>query len=211
MAVKRGPDGRMIDEPTIGPEGTEPPAAPEGNDALRARYDRKTYMPGSDDGAPATGDGATGAPQRAALDPKTTIVGGAPLDGNTTGALSRMQDPVVGWLVIIGGPGQGEVLTLGYGRNTVGRGETARIRMDFGDRDISRGNHCIIDYEPRERAFSIQHGAGVNFTYLAGKALHERQGLSSGDIIEIGSTVLRFVPFCSDQWDWKSDNAGNPA
>lgn len=211
MAVKRGPDGRMIDEPTIGPGSAKPSAASEENDGLRERYDRKTYMPGADDAAPAPDANVPGKPDRAALDPKTTIVGGAAIDANTHGNFSPMQDPVVGWLVIIGGSGQGEVLKLGYGRNTVGRGDTARVRVDFGDTDISRNNHCIIDYEPREREFSIQHGDGVNFTYLAGKALHERQALSPGDTIEIGSTVLRFVPFCTAEWDWKADAADTSA
>jgi hypothetical protein len=123
-------------------------------------------------------------------------------EAGTSGAAS---DPVVGWLVITKGPGLGKVLTLGYGRNAIGRGDKARINVDFGDAEISRGAHCIVYFEPREREFSVQHGDGVNMTYRDGKPLYEREVLESGTVIDIGATSLRFVPFCSKDWDWKND------
>ena len=220
MAVKRGPDGRIIDEPTRGPgtsapdtssPGTDAPQPEDSGDSLRSRYERRTYMPGAGDPDPLAEPGpapAADEPAANPLDPKTTIVGRETAGTAGPAATAAMEDPPVGWLVIVDGPGKGEVLTLGYGRNKVGRGDSARVRVNFGDGDISRESHCIIDYEPRAREFSIQHADGVNFTYVGGAALHERRALAAGDIVEIGSTAMRFVPFCSPDWDWKQDAAG---
>ena len=203
MPIKRGPDGHMIEDPTIGPGEVpklDPQAGGVDKEALRSRYDQPTHMPG------AGGNAATSSSvNREALDPPTQIMGRARSDSDVTS--SAMDDPAVGWLVVVKGPGIGNVLTLGYGRNTVGRGEDARQKVDFGDSEVSRGAHCVVYYEPRDREFSVQHGEGVNMTYLNGDPLYEREALTSGSIIELGTTALRFIPFCSKDWDWKSETS----
>lgn len=73
-----------------------------------------------------------------------------------------MDDPVVGWLVVVSGPGKDRALTLGYGTNSIGRGETDRVRIDFGDNQILRGGHSTVTYDPRGRTFYVQHGGGTN-------------------------------------------------
>lgn len=55
-----------------------------------------------------------------------------------------MDDPLVGWLVVIQGPGQGHVVTIGNGSNSLGRDPGERICVDFGDETISRSGHTII-------------------------------------------------------------------
>ena len=77
-----------------------------------------------------------------------------------------MANPVVGWLVVIGGPGRGQVRPVGYGSNTLGRGEDSRVRLDFGDEQISREAHAVVTYDGRGRKFYLQHGGGTNLTYL---------------------------------------------
>ncbi|PWG74878.1 FHA domain-containing protein, partial [Enterococcus hirae] len=47
------------------------------------------------------------------------------------------QDPVVGWRVIVGGPGIGSYRPVFEGNNTIGRGAANRIPIDFGDDTIS--------------------------------------------------------------------------
>ena len=79
-----------------------------------------------------------------------------------------MDDPPVGWLVVIKGPGQGNVTAVGNGSNSVGRDKGDRIRIDFGDETISRRGHSTITYDPRGKKFYLQHGAGKNLTYLEG-------------------------------------------
>ena len=118
-----------------------------------------------------------------------------------------LQDPVVGWLVIISGPGKGNFRRLGYGQNSVGREQSERACLDFGDENISRKRHCFIIYDPRERQFTLRPGDGANLTYLNGKLLSESHQIHSEDKIEIGQTTLRFVPLCGQDFDWHDQDS----
>ncbi len=114
-----------------------------------------------------------------------------------------MDDPVVGWLAIVEGPGKGRALQLGYGSNPIGRGETARVKLNFGDNQISRGGHAIVTYDPRGRKFYVQHGGGTNLTYLNDEPVLTPAELPALSHISIGNTILRFVPLCGDAFDWQ--------
>ena len=114
-----------------------------------------------------------------------------------------MADPVVGWLVVVAGPGQGQVCKLGYGTNSLGRGENARARLDYGDEGISRENHAALTYDSRGRKFYLQHGGGVNLTYLGDTPVLTPTSLEPMQDICIGDTTLRFVPFCGPDFDWQ--------
>ena len=114
-----------------------------------------------------------------------------------------MADPVVGWLVVVAGPGKGQVCKLGYGTNSLGRGENARARLDYGDEGISRENHAALTYDPRGRKFYLQHGGGVNLTYLGDTPVLTPTSLEPMQDICIGDTTLRFVPFCGPDFDWQ--------
>jgi len=111
-------------------------------------------------------------------------------------------DPVVGWLVIIDGPGKGVSCQLGAGQNTVGRGIQARVRIDFGDHEISRDSQTIITYDPKHNNYYIQPGMGTNLTYLEGKPVLSPTPLNSGSKILIGSTTIRFIAFCDERFTW---------
>lgn len=118
---------------------------------------------------------------------------------------SAMDDPVVGWLVIVNGTGQGSALELGYGENPLGRGSAMRISLDFGaasDAAITAERHAVVTYYSRERLFRIRHELGRNPTYLNDKALLEPTELKAGDIVEVGKTRLRFVPLCGPDFEW---------
>ena len=117
-------------------------------------------------------------------------------------AASAMDDPPVGWLVVIQGPGQGNVVTIGNGSNSLGRDPSERICVDFGDEMISRRGHTTITYDPRGKKFYIQHGGGTNLTYMEDSPVllpTELQGFSK---IQLGETVLLFVPLCGERFDW---------
>ena len=116
-----------------------------------------------------------------------------PADANVD-AGEGMADPVVGWLVVVAGPGKGQVCKLGYGTNSLGRGENSRGRLDFGDEQISRENHAALTYDPRGRKFYLQHGGGVNLTYLGDTPVLSPTPLEPMQDISIGDTTLRFVP-----------------
>ena len=108
--------------------------------------------------------------------------------------LGAMNDPPVGWLVIVEGPGMGHVATVGMGVNSIGRDRTERVSLDYGDKMISRSRHALITFDPRSRKFYIQHGGGTNLTYLNDEPVIAPREIEPLTHVQIGNTVLRFVP-----------------
>ena len=147
-------------------------------------------------------------------DEKTQVVGGQRGQAGQRDMPERaekaagMDDPVVGWLAVVEGPGKGNAMQLGYGANAVGRGDTARVNLDFGDDQISRGGHAIVTYDPRGRKFYVQHGGGTNLTYLNDQPVLIPIELPALSHISIGETVLRFVPLCGEEFDWQDAEEG---
>ena len=119
-----------------------------------------------------------------------------------------MADPVVGWLVVIKGPGKGQVCRLGYGNNSLGRGDGSRVRLDYGDDRISRESHAVVTYDPRGRKFYLQHGGGMNLTYLDGEPVLVPTYLEPMMDFSIGETTLRFIPLCGPEFDWEDIEVG---
>lgn len=209
MPVYRGPDGKIIEEKTNkGEDATQPtdraqrpmPPAPPGGDqaAGSGRLD-----------APTQKMDASGSQSQAIPEEKTRIVGGRRRQEDQARLEERaeesngMDDPVVGWLVIVKGPGKGRAMQLGYGSNSIGRGETDRVNLNFGDDQISRGGHATVTYDPRGRKFYVQHGGGTNLTYLNDQPVLTPVELPALSHISIGNTVLRFMPLCGDAFDWQ--------
>ena len=119
------------------------------------------------------------------------------------GQLTRLtSEPVVGWLVVVDGPGRGQSLTLGYGVNSIGRSPSERVSLDFGDEEISREKHALLTYDPKGRKFYIQHGGGINLTYIGNDPVLQTIELKGGEHILIGKSELAFVPFCGPNFEW---------
>jgi hypothetical protein len=123
-----------------------------------------------------------------------------------------MDNPVVGWLVVVQGAGQGISLPLGNGANTLGRSSHQRVMLDFGDTQISRDNHAVITYDPKGRRFYLQNGSGVNLTYLQTDAgslpVLSPVVLESGQHIQLGNTTLKFVALCGSGFGWDDTSSG---
>ena len=220
MPIKRDADGNIVEEKTrigetfqqitptipgqssagdtVGPGTSQKPASDQ-----QLGYDAKTVLAGSTRGAERQQD----------KDPKTRIYRpgktergdptAAPDAGTQDAQSSAMDDPPVGWLVVIKGPGQGNVAAIGNGSNSVGRDKGDRIRIDFGDETISRRGHSTITYDPRGKKFYLQHGAGKNLIYLEGAPVLAPTELPGFSHITIGNTELLFVPLCCEQFDWE--------
>ena len=127
---------------------------------------------------------------------------------SATGALKSddpMADPPVGWLVIVDGPGKGRFATLGMGNNSIGRDARERIALTYGDQTISRTNHGAIVYDPRGRKFFVQPGSGTNLTYVNDDLVLTPRELEPFAHVQMGNTVLRFVPLCGPQFSWPVD------
>lgn len=121
--------------------------------------------------------------------------GGAP-------ATDFAAEPVVGWLVVVEGPGKGQSVKLGYGMNSIGRGAEERVSLDFGDEEISRHGHAMLTYDSKGRKFYIQHGGGTNLTYLGESPVLQPHEIKGREIIGIGKTQLCFIPLCGPDFEW---------
>ena len=121
----------------------------------------------------------------------------------SSGGHDGTEDPVVGWLVVLAGPGQGQSMKHGYGMNTIGRSSDERVALDFGDEQITRKGHAMLTYDPRGRQFYIQHGGGTNLTYVGDAPVLQPVELKGREVIGIGDTQLVFIPFCGADFDWQ--------
>lgn len=112
--------------------------------------------------------------------------------------------PVVGWLVVVNGPGKGRSVELGYGMNAIGRGDKNRVQLAFGDQEISRDKHAMVTYDPRGGKFFLQHGDSTNLTYLEDSPVLSPTEILNGQTIRIGdSTVVKFVALCGPDFHWE--------
>ena len=109
----------------------------------------------------------------------------------------------VAWLVVTSGPGRGSSITLTEGLMQIGRNDDQAIQLDFGDTGISRSNHAVIAYDPEDRKCYLGHGGKANLVRLNGKPVLSTVALSSGDLIRISETSIRFTAFCDDGFDWR--------
>lgn len=112
-------------------------------------------------------------------------------------------DPVVAWLVVVGGPGIGNYRPVFEGNNTVGRGRTNRIPIDFGDDGISSEEQAYIRYDSSDRSFLfVPNLAKTNVVSVNDKKPTGAVELAHMDVITMGRTQLVFVPFCGPEFDW---------
>ncbi|MGF1650850.1 MAG: FHA domain-containing protein [Hyphomicrobiaceae bacterium] len=113
------------------------------------------------------------------------------------------QDPVVAWLVVVGGPGLGLFRPVFEGNNTLGRSPTNRIPIDFGDDAISSEEQAYIRYDSTDRSFLfVPNMAKTNVVSVNEKRPAQPVELHAMDLITMGKTQLVFVPFCGPDFDW---------
>jgi len=193
-----GRTGRKRPEPVTGRNPADPGSAPEPvRRASAAPFDVETELVDSPQGrsARSSAEGKT-RPFRPGSDAEAA----APV---VSGDDDAMQDPVSGWLVVVDGPGKGQFCRLGYGLNTLGRGENSRVRINFGDNEISRESHATLTYDPRGRKFYLQHGGGLNLTYLGDEPVLSPTPIEALQHIVLGRTTFRFMPLCGPEFDWQ--------
>lgn len=147
--------------------------------------------------------------------PQTRVVRTPPTGGATVArtqllrgksAVARTefhQDPVVAWLVVIGGPGLGAFRPIFEGNNTIGRASSQRIPVDFGDETISSEEQAYIRYDSVDRRFLlVPNLAKTNIVAVNDQKPTSAVVLSGMDVITMGRTQLVFVPFCGQEFDW---------
>ncbi len=115
------------------------------------------------------------------------------------------QDPVVAWLVVVGGPGIGQYRPVFEGNNTVGRANTNRVAIDFGDDAISSEEQAYIRYDSSDRSFLfVPNLAKTNVVSVNDRRPTSAVELQAMDVITMGRTQLVFVPFCGPEFDWSA-------
>ena len=134
MPVRRRGDGEIVEEATTpqtqrqGDGSQAPPASDAPTEPASAPHEDSLFAD-----APATAaerwDSATKPIGREDQEGKTRILSPhrppAASSKDPVAATDAMADPPVGWLVVVRGPGKGNVLTLGNGMNAIGRGTSS--------------------------------------------------------------------------------------
>ena len=126
----------------------------------------------------------------------------------TVGLIQKQMgiDPVVGWLVCIKGREKGRDYRIRSEKNYIGRSSKMDICID-GDEAISRENHAIISYNPKNNSFRLYPGDGRGIVYLNGEEVFQPELLKAQDSIELGETKFLFVPFCGEVFRWTEEEA----
>ncbi len=125
-----------------------------------------------------------------------------------TVAIIRKQigiDPVVGWLVCIKGPERGRDYRIHTEKNSIGRSDSMDIVIR-GDDTISRVNHAFLSHNPKKNTFRIMCGEGRSLIYVDGEEVSPYAELKPRSVIEIGEGTFVFVPFNSDDFEWKQED-----
>ena len=113
------------------------------------------------------------------------------------------QDPVVGFLIVVGGPGLGAFRPIYEGNNTVGRSVDNRVPLDFGDDTISSEAQAYIRYDSTDRSFLfVPNLAKTNVVSVNDKRPTGATTLKPMDVITFGRTQVAFVAFCGTEFDW---------
>ena len=113
------------------------------------------------------------------------------------------RDPVVGFLIVVGGPGLGSYRPIYEGNNTVGRSKENRIPLDFGDDAISNEAQAYLRYDSSDRSFLfVPNLAKTNVVSVNDKRPAGPVPLQAMDVITFGRTQVAFLPFCGSEFDW---------
>jgi hypothetical protein len=211
-AQQRGPAAAASSDviAVAGPEAAAqlPPPSSEGNSLSAAEAAREARAPRVtgesrhvEADAPPTTRVVRAAKQQPEPASRTTLVRGKMQV--TRGGFD--QDPVVGWLVVVGGSGIGQFRPIFEGNNSMGRSANNRIAIDFGDDAISSDEQAYIRYDSADRSFLfVPNLAKTNVVSVNDKRPTGAVELSQMDVITMGRTQLVFVPFCGPEFDWSA-------
>jgi hypothetical protein len=114
----------------------------------------------------------------------------------------RSSTPVVGWLIVIDGPGRGTSVPFGAGMNSIGRRPDNGVVLDFGDEDITESAHAFIVYDEENKAFHVTHAGQQSVVRLNDQPLLEAKPIDDGGLLRLGQTTVRFCALCGPDFDW---------
>jgi hypothetical protein len=121
-----------------------------------------------------------------------------PLFSNET-----ISSPVTGWLLAIGPDPWQRVLKLANGKNYIFERDIAPA----AGRDLARANAVII-FDDEANQFWLLNGLGQGVVRINGSLLINPILLRAGDMLTIGSRVMRFKPLCCELFPWAHYSKG---
>jgi hypothetical protein len=206
--VKANEATRVIDDPGLplqpGPVPRQPAAAPatQPSDVVQGQQKFSVHEQTRIESLPQTRFIGAYAAEAAAPEAKKAMQHAAAAAAEQTG-------PVVGWLVVIAGPGRGSFRPIGEGSNPIGRAPGQRIPLDFGDDTISAEKQAYLIYDPQQRDFLlVPNLERSNLVSLNGTRVTGAMPLKGGDTIAMGQSRLYFQPLCGPNFDW--NDIGKP-
>lgn len=119
-------------------------------------------------------------------------------------------NPPVAVLIVVDGPGRGNMCPVYYGQNSLGRGVDQRIALNFGDSRISRDTHAFILFDELDRKFFVRDNGKENIVRVNDAPVMTPTELNSRDRITVGETTLLFLPICDQTFDWLSAGDDDP-
>lgn len=120
----------------------------------------------------------------------------------TIGIYSRNQENemTAGWLVCIKGKSKGRSFSIHCGRNFAGCGDYMDIVLDKED-GFRQEMYFSIVYDPKSISFFLVPDAGG--VLLNDKAVARENDISENDIIGVGKSEYRFIPYCRKGREWE--------
>ena len=113
------------------------------------------------------------------------------------------QPPVTGWLVCIQGAQRGSDFRLHSGKNFLGRSPSRDIVL-ADDKTVSRDKHCSVVYDPKGNHFYLAPEKG-NIVLRNGNMVERAEILQERDTLQLGETILQFIPFCQEDITWEEE------
>ena len=113
------------------------------------------------------------------------------------------QPPVTGWLVCIQGAQRGSDFRLHSGKNFLGRSPSMDIVL-ADDKTVSRDKHCSVVYDPKGNHFYLAPEKG-NIVLRNGNMVERAEILQERDTLQLGETILQFIPFCQEDITWEEE------
>lgn len=130
----------------------------------------------------------------------------SPRAGNTQIFYSKSfsSEPIGGWLVCVMGNDKGKAFSVSTGKDTIGRSDTKKYKINISDDKISRSNPIgTISYvSDQHRFYFVSDPLGNLTPYVNGVPILTQIILKDYDEIRIGTTVMLFRAFCSEKMNW---------
>lgn len=122
-------------------------------------------------------------------------------DSGVTEPIIADFNPIVGWLICVEGPDRGADFRIHNEVNYIGRDSSMDINIQ-NDNTVSRERQISLVYDKRSRKFYVGMMGGSSIVRLNGTPLIATTEIKAGDKLEVGKTVLMFVPLCGENFDW---------